>query len=84
METLMSTPEDRLKMISSEKKAEAFDATYKAYLTGKSIDFLNLWERREHHFNSLSEYMGYAFGEELFKMGLAGQAEQQKLECKKD
>lgn len=63
--------------ISKDAKAEAYDKLCEAYVEGMKMDF-SLFGRRESGFNSISEYVGYAFGEIALRNGSI-QASQESL-----
>lgn len=54
--------------ISKEAKAEAYDKLCEAYISGLQMDF-SLFGRRKSGFNSVSEYVGYAFGNLALRNG---------------
>lgn len=60
-------------------KADAYDQLCKAYAEGSRMDF-SLFGRRKSGFNSVAEYVGYAFGKIALRNGSLGEEVQQQLE----
>lgn len=65
--------------IPIQTKADAYDLLCRAYEEGSGMDW-TLFGRRKSGYNSIAEYVGYAFGQLAFRNGSLVSDEAKQLE----